>query len=80
MKTFFQWAEDNGHDLPVITDTQPKKKTRRENRIRTGLTHNYPDAYARAQYPDGYFPAYKATAFLDLKQKAAGSYGGPKAK
>lgn len=80
MKTFLQWAEDNGYDVRIVTDTEkPTGKKKRENRVRTGITHNYPDAYVRGQYPEGQFPPYKGTAFLDLKQKAASSYKGPKA-
>jgi hypothetical protein len=79
MKTFVQWAEDNGYEIPVLTDTEPKKKSSSENRIRTGITANYPPAYSKAQYPDGYNPPYKGTAVLDMKQKAAPSYGGQKA-
>lgn len=81
MKTFLQWAEEKGFDvsLPVVTDTSAKEKTTGENRMRTGVTHNYPDAYVRGQYPDLAFPPTKGTAVLDLKQKAAKSYGGPKA-
>lgn len=80
MKTFLQWAEEKGFDVaPVVTDTGNSKKATGENRIRTGITANYPDAYVRAQYPDTYYPPHKATAPLDLKQKAAKGYGGPRA-
>ena len=79
MKTFVQWAEDKGYDFPeLLIDVEPKKASS-ENRVRTGVTANYPDAYLRAQYPDGYYPPHKGTAVLDLKQKAAPKYGGQKA-
>ena len=57
MKTFIQWCEENKLELD-------------ENTKRTGLTANYPELYVRGQYPKGYWPAHKATAFLDLQQKA----------
>lgn len=79
MKTFKQWAEDNGLDLPVVTDAEPTKKASSENRIRTGLTSNYPAAYSRGQYPDLAQTPYKGTAVLDLQQKPNSNYQGPKA-
>lgn len=72
MKTFLQWAEDRGYDLSIVTDAEPSEKATGENRIRTGLSPNYPAAYASGQYPDGYFPPYKATAALDLKNLKRG--------
>jgi hypothetical protein len=69
MKTFKQWAEENKLDLSVVTDTEEKKPATSENRIRTGLSHNYPDAYVRGQYPHKYFNPVKATTDLDLAQK-----------
>lgn len=69
MKTFINWCEEKKLELPAID----------ENRVRTGITANYPDAYVRAQYPELNFPPHKATAPLDLKQKPAKGYAGPKA-
>lgn len=73
--TFTQWVAEAGLE-PIWDIESPEavekteEPTTKENRIRTGMTANYPDAYSRAQYPDGYNPPVKATAFLDLKQKA----------
>ena len=70
MKKFLKWCEDICSKLPVVKDAPEGEKSTEENTKRTGLTANYPDAYARGQYPKGYWPAIKATAFLDLEQKA----------
>ena len=78
MKTFLQWAEDQQLELPVITDTPPQKKTSSENRIRTGMTQNYPPLYGRGQYPELWQVPHKATAILDFQQKPAKGYKGPK--
>ena len=69
MKTFIKWCEESKRDLPEID----------ENRMRTGLTQNYPDAYVRSQYPHKAFNPVKATADLDLQQKPAKNYAGQKA-
>lgn len=69
MKTFFQWVEESGLDLPVVVDAPEGEETTSEDGVRTGYSHNYPDAYVRAHYPDGYFPPSKATAFLDKDAK-----------
>ena len=65
MKTFFQWVEETGLDLPVVVAAPEGEKATSENGFRTGYSQNYPDAYVRAQYPDAYAPPKKATAFLD---------------
>lgn len=70
MKTFFQWVEESGLDLPVVVDAPEGEDATNENGQRTGYSHNYPDAYVRAQYPDGYWPPLKSTAFLDKEQQA----------
>lgn len=57
MKNFKQWAEEKNIELPDLS----------ENRVRTGVGPQYPDAYVRGQYPGSYFPPAKATAVLDLK-------------
>ncbi len=67
MKTFLKWAEENKFDLPVINDATPSEKPTSENGLRTGIGAQYPDAYARAQYPHKYFNPIKGTADLDLK-------------
>jgi hypothetical protein len=76
MKNFLQWAEENNIDLSIVTDTAEPEDATQENTKRTGLTDNYPPAYSRGQYPKEYFPAVKATAALDLQQKANKQYGG----
>lgn len=76
MKNFLQWAEENQLDLSIVTDTEPAKKTTKENTKRTGMTANYPDVYSRGQYPKGYMTPIKATAALDLDQKPNRQYGG----
>lgn len=72
MKSFFQWAEENKHELPVFdapeaekTDAAPGRKTTDEKAVRTGYSGNYPPAYKRAQYPDAWFAPRKATVPLD---------------
>jgi hypothetical protein len=69
MKTFFQWVEDSNLDLPIVTSAPEGEEATNEDGFRTGYSHNYPDAYVRAQYPDGYAPPKKATAFLDKDNK-----------
>ena len=69
MHTFFKWVEESGLDLPFV-DVEQGEETTDENRVRTGYSANYPDAYVRSQYPDGYFPPSKSTAFLDKAAKA----------
>lgn len=84
MKTFLKWAEENelalpGQDSQVTTDAGAEEETTDENRTRTGVTKNYPDAYVRSQYPHKWFNPTKATADLDLSQEPSKSYKGPKA-
>lgn len=81
MKNFYDWAGENNRELylPVMTDTEEGEKTSDEQRVRTGITHNYPDAYVRAQYPHQWFVPRKATADLDLQQKPASGSGIQKA-
>ncbi len=67
MKNFFQWAEEHAPDLGDLLVSGEGEDATSENRIRTGLKFGYPDAYARAQYPNQYFPPYSATAPVDLK-------------
>ena len=76
MKTFLQWVEENDLELPKMTDTDEPTAATGENRVRTGVTHNYPDAYVRSQYPHKYFNPTKATADLDLAQKPNGKKAG----
>lgn len=71
MKTFMQWAEDNGYDLTVVTDA-PKadKKTIEEKTKRAGISNNYPDAYAqKTLYPQSYFTPITSTAIGKLQGK-----------
>lgn len=56
MKTFSQWAKDNNFEIPVL-----------EYKKNTGITPAYPSGYARSQYPDAYWAAHSATAYLDLQ-------------
>jgi hypothetical protein len=67
MNTFITWCDENELGLPGVN----------EHKIRTGITQNYPDAYARSQYPHKYFNPTKATTDLDIEQKPA-KYNGPK--
>jgi len=53
---FVQWCSAKGFSIPTIE----------ENTHRSGIRPQYPDAYARAQYPDGYFAPTSATWKLDL--------------
>jgi hypothetical protein len=71
MKTFEQWAKEKGLELPEIhqPEGEADKAKVAENAKRTGLTHNYPDAYVRGQYPHKYFNPIKATADLDIEQQ-----------
>lgn len=69
MKTFVKWCEKTKRDLPAVAESQ----------TRTGISDNYPPAYVRGQYPGKYFNPTKATADLDLQQKASKTYGGQKA-
>lgn len=57
MLDFIEWCKENKIELPELN----------ENQTRSGVRPQYPDAYARGQYPDGYFAPTSATAFLDLK-------------
>jgi hypothetical protein len=56
VKTFFDWVKEKGFQLP-------------ENTHRAGISHNYPPAYARGQYVDGYFMPTTSTAAGKLKGK-----------
>jgi len=69
MKTFFQWAEESKLDVPVFNAAPEGEDATNENGFRTGWSHNYPPAYARAHYPDLYAAPKKATAALDSKAK-----------
>ena len=72
MKNFVQWCEENKRELPeLVTDTenQEGEESTGEQRVRTGLSANYPDAYVRAQYPHKWFNPRKATTDLDLESK-----------
>jgi len=66
MKTFFQWAEENKIELPVLNSDDTEDATS-ENRVRTGYSANYPPAYVASQYPHKYFNPAKATADLDAE-------------
>lgn len=71
MKTFLQWAEAQGFDIPVLTDTEPKKKkTIEEKTKRAGISDNYPPAYAQKNlYPPSYFTPITSTAIGKLRGK-----------
>jgi len=55
MKTFFQWAKDKNHEIPVMEKT-----------LRTGIHTAMPKGYIQSQYPDAYFAPVAATWKLDL--------------
>jgi hypothetical protein len=61
MKTFLNWAKERNLEIPT-----PEKVTT-ENTKRSGVRGAYPDAYIRAQYPDGYFPPVAADAPVQLQ-------------
>jgi hypothetical protein len=67
MNTFFQWIQENGHKLPVEIEAEDADAS--ENTHRAGVSHNYPDAYVRAQYPHKYFNPTTATADGKLAKK-----------
>jgi hypothetical protein len=75
MKTFFTWAEEQGHDLNLVyaapegeqTDVNPGEDATGEQRVRTGYSGNYPPAYVSGQYPHKWFAPRKSTADLDAE-------------
>lgn len=67
IKTFLQWAEEQKIQLPVVQDAPEAQPATTENGKRTGLSANYPAAYAAGQYPHKYFNPVKATADLDIQ-------------
>lgn len=68
MKTFYQWAEEKKLDLPAVA----------ENTKRSGIAHwAYPDAYARQQYPDGYFTPIAADAIQKMGKKSVSRKAAP---
>ncbi len=75
MKTFLDWIKANDlEDTLVVSpaekaDTPEGEEATGENTKRTGISHNYPDAYVRAHYPHKYFNPVIATADLDLEAK-----------
>lgn len=70
MLKFLQWVEANGLSLEdSVTDAPAAEKVdgnaekaTAENTKRSGISQNYPDAYARAQYPRKYFNSITSTA------------------
>lgn len=71
MLDFFSWCKEvKGVELDSVS----------ENATRTGIRPYYPDAYKRAQYPDGYFAPVSATAFLDIKNSKSGKFKSVKDK
>jgi len=69
MKTFIKWADVEQLELPYAIEVEPSKPATSENSVRTGQSHNYPDAYLRSQYPLAWLTPTKATAYLDAQQK-----------
>ncbi len=67
MKTFAQWAEENKLELPVLTTAGEGEEATSEQKSRTGVGPQYPDAYHMGQYPHKYFNPTKATADLDVE-------------
>ena len=71
MKTFMQWVEENDLTLTggVVTDAEEssEEETTSEHKRRNIAPHEYPDAYARAQYPDSAHTPHKGTAALDIE-------------
>ena len=63
MKTFFQWAEENDCELPLIQDVEERPSIEEKTK-RGGISNNYPDAYAgkKYAYPDLYFTPISANA------------------
>jgi hypothetical protein len=60
MKSFRQWAENLDLEVPLV-----------EKQLRAGIASwAYPDAYARQQYPAGYFTPIAADALQKMGAKA----------
>lgn len=71
MKTFLQWAEEKKINLDFLKNPEQvsNKKSTSENTKRSGISANYPDAYARGQYPHKYFNPVAADADYKLEAK-----------
>lgn len=77
MQSFLNWMKENKLESPSITDTAPaeenietqdtEENTTDENRVRTGYSANYPDAYVSGQYPEKYFNPSKANADVEAE-------------
>lgn len=70
MIDFLQWVEEQNLELPTLTDAEEgNKEPVGENTKRSGISANYPDAYARGQYPHKYFNPVAADADYKLSAK-----------
>jgi hypothetical protein len=71
MIDFFQWVEEQKLELPTLTDSDDTsgKPKLGENVKRSGIGHQYPDAYVRAQYPHKYFNSQAPDADYKLSAK-----------
>ncbi len=77
MQSFLNWMKENKLEGPAVTDAAPAEdnleaqeaedNTTDENRVRTGYSANYPDAYVSGQYPEKYFNPSKANADVEAK-------------
>ncbi|RDJ35520.1 MAG: hypothetical protein DWQ19_11935 [Crenarchaeota archaeon] len=74
---FFQWVEEQKLELPSLTDETEEKEGNpklKEDRLRSGVRGNYPDAYARSQYPHKHFNpvAPDTDYYMDAKPRKGG--------
>lgn len=76
MQSFLNWMKENKLENPADTDAAPAEEnleaqeaedTTDENRVRTGYSGNYPDAYVAGQYPEKYFNPTKANADVEAE-------------
>ena len=71
MKTFLQWADERGHELPEVAMMKESGSAKR-----AGIRGAYPEGYIRSQYPDLYFTPTAADAPVQLANKNKWNAGG----
>lgn len=71
MKTFLQWADNRGYELPEVAAIRESGSAKR-----AGIRGAYPEGYVRSQYPDLYFTPGAADAPVQLKNKDNWKIGG----
>ncbi len=76
MIDFLKWVEEQNLELPTLADVEDegKEKPKSEDRLRAGVRQNYPDAYARSQYPHKYFnpQAPETDYYMAAKPRSGG--------